>query len=77
MAKTRSTVVSPIYTGAYTRGINRSAAGILSRKKKGKPKTRADREDIARKAEQRATRVRRSVAKQRRIAEAYFKEKGR
>lgn len=70
------TVVSPIYSGAYTRAVNRDAAGALSRKKKGKVEA-ADREANQRKLDKKAARVRRFVGQQRRIAEEYLRSKKR
>ena len=77
MAKTRSITVSPIYSGDHPSAVNRSAAGILSRKNKIKPRTKSEREEIARRLAKKSARVRRSVAKQRRIALEYFRDKAR
>jgi hypothetical protein len=67
MAK-RSSIVSPIYTGAYSRAINRAAAGILSRKKKNKKNNKAARDAASRRLERKNARVRRSIEEQKRRA---------
>jgi len=75
MAKMNSHTVSSIYSGAYTRGVDRGATAILSRKKKGKVKNKSEKEEIRRRAEKKASRVSKSIAAQRRIALEWFRSK--